>query len=170
MGTTLHTLAPNPGATRKRKRVGRGPGSGYGKTAGRGQKGQKARAGHHGARVGFEGGQMPMQRRLPKRGFKNPFRVETHPVNLGLLSSRFSDGDTIDVEALRRVGLVPKKAKVIKILGDGELDKKLTVKAHRFSKSAVAKLEAAGGSAEVITKKVEKPEESARNDEASAEG
>lgn len=154
MGTTLHTLAPNPGARRKRKRVGRGPGSGYGKTAGRGQKGQKSRAGSHGARVGFEGGQMPMQRRLPKRGFVNIFRVETHPVNLGALQNRFSDGDTVDIEAMRRVGLVPKKAKVIKILGDGELTHKLTVRAHRFSKSALAKIEAAGGSAEVITKNV----------------
>lgn len=162
MGTTLHTLAPNPGATRKRKRVGRGPGSGYGKTAGRGQKGQKSRAGSHGARVGFEGGQMPMQRRLPKRGFVNIFRVEAHPVNIGVLANKFAAGETVDVEALRRVGLVPKKANVIKILGDGELNHELTVRAHRFSKSAVAKIEAAGGSAEVITKKVEKSEESAK--------
>jgi large subunit ribosomal protein L15 len=164
MGTTLHTLAPNPGATHKKKRVGRGPGSGYGKTAGRGQKGQKSRAGHHGARVGFEGGQMPMQRRLPKRGFKNPFRVVTHHVNLGVLSNRFSEGDVIDVEVLRNSGLVPKKAKVIKILAEGELDKKLTVKAHRFSKNAVTKLEAAGGSAEVVGKQVEKSAESAKQE------
>ena len=163
MGTTLHTLAPNPGATRKRKRVGRGPGSGYGKTAGRGQKGQKARAGHHGAKVGFEGGQMPMQRRLPKRGFKNIFRVEAYPVNLGDLSSRFQDGETVDVDAMRKVGLVPKKANVVKVLADGELDKKLFVKAHRFSKSALSKLEVAGGTAEVITKKVAPAEESASN-------
>lgn len=150
MGTTLHTLAPNPGATRDRKRVGRGPGSGYGKTAGRGQKGQKARAGHHGARVGFEGGQMPMQRRLPKRGFKNPFRVEAHPVNLGIISARFSEG-VVDVDALRHAGLVPKKVKVVKILGEGEIAKGLTIRAHRFSKSAKAKLEAAGGIAEILT-------------------
>jgi large subunit ribosomal protein L15 len=169
MGTTLHTLAPNPGATHKKKRVGRGPGSGYGKTAGRGQKGQKARAGHHGARVGFEGGQMPMQRRLPKRGFKNPFRVEAHPVNLGDLAKRFSDGDTVDVETLRNVGIVPKKAMIIKILAEGELDKKLTVRAHRFSKKAMAKLEAAGGAAEVIGKGVEKPEESAKQETPAAE-
>lgn len=168
MGTTLHTLAPNPGATRKRKRVGRGPGSGYGKTAGRGQKGQKSRSGHHGSKVGFEGGQMPMQRRLPKRGFTNPFRVEAHPVNISDLSSRFQEGETVDVAAMRKVGLVPKKAKVIKILANGELDKKLTVKAHRFSKNALSKIEAAGGTAEVITKKVDLPEESARN-EAQAE-
>ncbi len=153
MGTTLHTLAPNPGATRKRKRVGRGPGSGTGKTAGRGQKGQKSRTGHHGARVGFEGGQMPMQRRLPKRGFKNPFRVEAHPVNIGVLGAVFSDGDTVDIEALRAVGLVPKKAKLIKILGVGDPGKKLIVKAHRFSKNAAAKIEAAGGKAEVVSRK-----------------
>ena len=162
MGTTLHTLAPNPGATRKRKRVGRGPGSGYGKTAGRGQKGQKSRAGSHGSRVGFEGGQMPMQRRLPKRGFVNIFRVEAHPINLGVLAKKFQEGDTVDLPALRKAGLIPKKANVIKILGDGELPFALTVFAHRFSKSAVAKLEAAGGKAEVITKTVEKTEESAK--------
>ncbi|WP_428264613.1 50S ribosomal protein L15 [Haliangium sp.] len=150
MGTTLHTLAPNPGATRKRKRVGRGPGSGRGKTSTRGQKGQKARAGHHGARVGFEGGQMPMQRRLPKRGFKNPFRVEAHAVNLGDLAQRFSAGEVVDIDALRAAGLIPRKAKVVKILGGGEIGVALTVRAHRFSKSALAKLSAAGGSAEVL--------------------
>jgi len=147
MGTTLHTLAPNPGATKKKKRVGRGTGSGTGKTAGRGQKGQKARAGHHGARVGFEGGQMPMQRRLPKRGFSNPFRVEAYPVNVSLLE-RF-EGE-VDVDVLRSAGLIPKSTKVVKILGNGEISKALTVRAHRFSKSAAQKLEAAGGKAEVI--------------------
>ena len=157
MGTSLHTLAPNPGATKKRKRVGRGPGSGTGKTAGRGQKGQKARSGSHGARVGFEGGQMPMQRRLPKRGFTNPFRVEAFPVNVGTLSERFESG-VVDLEALRSAGLVPKRARVIKILGTGELSKALTVRAHRFSKSAVAKLEKAGGTAEVIALKSPKTE------------
>jgi large subunit ribosomal protein L15 len=149
MGTTLHTLAPNPGATKKRKRIGRGPGSGYGKTAGKGQKGQKARAGHHGAIVGFEGGQMPMQRRLPKRGFANPFRVEAYAVNLALLNERFEDG-VVDLEAMRNAGLVPKKASLVKVLGSGELSKKLTVRAHRFSKSAREKIEAAGGAAEVV--------------------
>jgi len=150
MGTTLHTLAPNPGATRKRKRVGRGPGSGYGKTAGRGQKGQKSRTGHHGAIVGFEGGQMPMQRRLPKRGFSNIFRVEAHPVNLGLLVSRFSEGDIVDVTAMRTAGLVPKKANVVKVLAGGEIDKSLTIRAHRFSRSAMEKIAAAGGTAEIV--------------------
>ncbi|MBT8496493.1 MAG: 50S ribosomal protein L15 [Deltaproteobacteria bacterium] len=155
MGTTLHTLAPNPGATKKRKRVGRGPGSGYGKTAGRGQKGQKARSGSHGAIVGFEGGQMPMQRRLPKRGFTNQFRIEAYPVNVGVLD-RF-DGE-VGIDELRAAGLVPKKAKVVKILGNGEVTKGLTVRAHKFSKSAVTKLEAAGGKAEVISRKVAKPQ------------
>ncbi|GAB4568683.1 MAG: 50S ribosomal protein L15 [Haliangiales bacterium] len=150
MGTTLHTLAPNPGATRKRKRVGRGPGSGTGKTAGRGQKGQKSRAGSHGARVGFEGGQMPMQRRLPKRGFKNPFRVEAYAVNLGLLSERFQAGAVVDVDAMRAAGLVPKKADVVKILASGELGHALTIRAHRFSKSALSKIEGAGGAAEIL--------------------
>jgi large subunit ribosomal protein L15 len=149
MGTTLHTLAPNPGATKNRKRVGRGRGSGTGKTSGRGVKGQKARTGHHGAKVGFEGGQMPMQRRIPKRGFKNPFRVEAYPVNLGMLSERFDDG-VVDVEALRKVGLVPRKAKIIKVLSEGDFSKKLTIRAHRFSKAAREKVEAAGGVAEVI--------------------
>ena len=149
MGTTLHTLAPNPGATRKRKRVGRGRGSGYGKTAGRGQKGQKARAGSHGARKGFEGGQMPMQRRLPKRGFKNIFRTEAHAINVGQLAAKF-DGGEVTVEDMRAAGLLPKSADMVKVLGDGSVDKPLKVFAHRFSKSASEKLAAAGGSAEVV--------------------
>lgn len=153
MGTTLHTLAPNPGATRKKKRVGRGRASGTGKTSGRGMKGQKARAGHHGAERGFEGGQMPLQMRLPKRGFINRFRVEAHPINVGLLAGRFEAGGVVDVEALRKAGLVPKGADIIKVLGSGELSKALTVRAHRFSKSAIAKIEAAGGSVEVIAKR-----------------
>src|SRR6266545_2083086 len=150
MGTTLHTLSPNPGATKKKKRLGRGPGSRTGKTAGKGTKGQKARTGHHGARIGFEGGQMPMQRRLPKRGFKNPFREQAYPINVGMLERYFQAGGLVDLEALHGVGLVPKRAQIVKILAGGEITAKLTVKAHRFSKSAVAKLEAAGGSAEVL--------------------
>ena len=150
MGTTLHTLAPNPGATKKKKRIGRGVGSRTGKTSGKGMKGQKARAGSHGARIGFEGGQMPMQRRLPKRGFNNPFRVEAYPINLQQLGRHFEGGGVVDLDALRQVGLVPKRARIVKILGTGELTAKLTVKAHRFSKTAIAKLEAAGGSAEVV--------------------
>jgi large subunit ribosomal protein L15 len=150
MGTTLHTLAPNPGATKKKKRIGRGVGSRTGKTAGKGMKGQKARAGSHGARVGFEGGQMPMQRRLPKRGFKNPFREEAYPVNLRVLAEHFAGGGLVDLDAMRGAGIVPRRALIVKILGTGDVSAKLEVKAHRFSQAAVAKLEAAGGSAEVV--------------------
>ena len=150
MGTRLHDLKPRPGANRKRKRIGRGIGSGHGQTAGKGVKGQKARTGHHGARVGFEGGQMPMQRRLPKRGFKNPFRQEAFAVNVGALAARFPAG-TVDVDAMKQAGMVPRKAPRVKVLGEGEVDKKLTVKAHAFSESAKAKLEKAGGVAEVIS-------------------
>lgn len=148
MGTTLSTLAPNPGATQKKKRLGRGRGSGTGKTSGKGQKGQKARAGSHYVKPGFEGGQMPMQRRLPKRGFKNPFRVEVYPINVGQLEQL--DAGMVNLATLRQAGLVPKKAQVIKILGQGELSKALTVEAHRFSATAQQKIEAAGGSARVL--------------------
>jgi len=155
MGTTLSTLRPNPGANQKRKRLGRGRGSGTGKTSGKGVKGQKARTGHHGARIGFEGGQMPMQRRLPKRGFKNPFRVEAHPINIGVLAAQF-DGE-VTVERMKEVGLVPRSASLVKVLGEGKIEKKLTVHAHRFSKTALAKIEAAGGAATVIARPGAKP-------------
>ena len=150
MGTTLSTLSPTPGSTRKRKRVGRGPGSHRGKTSTRGHNGQKSRSGHHGTPAGFEGGQMPLQRRLPKIVFNNRFRREAYPINIGILSSRF-DGDSIDVEKMKEIGLVPKKITLVKILGEGEISKKMIVVAHRFSKSAIAKIEAAGGSAEILT-------------------
>jgi large subunit ribosomal protein L15 len=150
MGTTLHTLAPNPGSTKTKKRLGRGRGSGTGKTSGKGVKGQKARPGHHGARRAFEGGQMAMARRIPKRGFKNPFRSEAFPINVGLLEDVFDAGAVVDRDALFGKGLLPKKVKVIKILANGELTKKLTVRAHRFSESAKAKVEAAGGTVEVV--------------------
>src|SRR5687768_12877775 len=146
MGIKLNDLKPNRGATRKKKRIGRGTGSGHGQTAGKGVKGQKARTGHHGARVGFEGGQMPMQRRLPKRGFKNPFRTEAFAINVGALSERFGEG-TVDVDAMKNAGMVPRKAPRVKVLGEGEVQKKLTVRAHAFSESAKAKLEKAGGAA-----------------------
>ena len=110
MGTTLHTLKGPRGATRNRKRIGRGRGSGTGKTSGKGVKGQKARTGHHGARFGFEGGQMPMPRRIPKRGFKNPFRVETFAINVGALDKLFEAG-TVDVDALHGAGMVPRSAR-----------------------------------------------------------
>jgi large subunit ribosomal protein L15 len=154
MSITLHNLHPNPGATKKKKRLGRGRGSGTGKTSGKGVKGQKARAGHHGARFAFEGGQMPMPRRIPKRGFKNPNRVEAYPINVSTLDKVFDTGATVDVDALRAKGLVPKLADCIKILGEGELTKKLTVKAHRVSETARSKVEAAGGSVEIIETRV----------------
>src|SRR5687768_5019504 len=153
MGIKLNDLKPNRGATRKKKRIGSGTGSGHGQTAGKGMKGQKARTGHHGARIGFEGGQMPMQRRLPKRGFHNPFREDAYPVNLSTLEKFFPGGGAVGLEELRGKGIIPKSAKIVKILGTGELKAKLAVTAHRFSKSAVAKLEAVGGKAEVIETK-----------------
>jgi large subunit ribosomal protein L15 len=150
MSITLHNLHPNPGATRDKKRLGRGRGSGKGKTSGKGVKGQKARPGHHGARYAFEGGQMPMPRRIPKRGFKNPNRVEAFPINVALLDKLFDAGATVDLEVLRTKGIVPKLVETIKILGEGELTKKLTIKAHRASETAKAKITAAGGSIEII--------------------
>ena len=145
----LHELSPAAGSTKERKRIGRGAGSGQGKTAGKGHKGQKARAGR-GMRAGFEGGQMPLQRRLPKRGFNNIFRKEIVAVNVADLEARFENGAVVDVESLKQVGLVKNSFDGIKILGNGELTKKLTVKADAFSESAQQKIEAAGGNAEVI--------------------
>src|SRR5436189_2394847 len=125
MGTTLHTLKPNEGATRSKKRLGRGHGSGLHKTAGKGQKGQKARTGHHGIpKPGFEGGQTAMSRRLPKRGFTNwRFKKDIFAVNLGDVGERFSSG-VVDVAALKKAGLVPRSADWVKILGDGEFSQK----------------------------------------------
>ena len=154
MSITLHNLHPNKGATKTKKRLGRGRGSGTGKTSGKGVKGQKARPGHHGARFAFEGGQMPMPRRIPKRGFKNPNRVEAFPINVALLDKMFDAGATVDLETLRTKGIVPKLVDTIKILGEGELTKKLTVKAHRASETAKSKIAAAGGSFELIETKV----------------
>jgi large subunit ribosomal protein L15 len=150
MSITLHNLHPNRGATKTKKRLGRGRGSGTGKTSGKGVKGQKARPGHHGARFAFEGGQMPMPRRIPKRGFKNPNRVEAFPINVATLDKLFDAGATVDIATLRAKGLVPKLVEVIKILGEGELTKKLTIKAHRASETAKSKIEAAGGSLEIV--------------------
>jgi large subunit ribosomal protein L15 len=146
----LHDLHPAPGATKKRKRVGRGPGSGTGKTAGRGHKGQKSRSGYS-RRYGFEGGQMPLVRRLPKRGFYNRFRVEFQVVNLRDLDRVFADGDTASPETMAEKGLVRLGKKPIKVLGDGELSKKLEVQADKFSSSAKAGIEKAGGSCQVVT-------------------
>ena len=144
----LHELSPAPGATFERKRVGRGHGSGNGKTAGKGHKGQKARAGR-GMRPGFEGGQMPLQRRVPKRGFNNIFATRYATVNVSDLA-RFEDGAVVDAAALKEKGLIKKQYDGVKILGNGEINVKLSVKAAGFSESAKQKIEAAGGKAEVI--------------------
>jgi len=146
---TLHELRPADGSHRDRKRVGRGHGSGNGKTAGAGHKGQKSRSGYKFKR-GFEGGQMPLHRRVPKRGFHNPFRVEYEVVNLDMLEAKFEAGTVITPELLREEGLVAGGKAPVKILARGEIKKKLTVKAHKFSGKAAEKLAAAGGNAEVI--------------------
>src|SRR3954451_11291966 len=121
MSITLHNLHPNDGATKEKKRLGRGRGSGKGKTSGKGVKGQKARPGHHGARLAFEGGQVPMPRRIPKRGFKNPNRIDAFPINVATLEKIFNAGDEISLETLRAKGLVPKLVEYVKILGEGDL-------------------------------------------------
>ncbi|KGG81021.1 50S ribosomal protein L15 [Caloranaerobacter azorensis] len=144
----LHELRPNEGSIKKRKRLGRGTATGQGKTAGRGQKGQKSRSGG-GVRPGFEGGQMPLYRRLPKRGFTNRFAKEYAIVNIETLN-RFEDNTEVTPELLLETGIIKKVMDGVKILGDGELNKKLTVKAHKFSKSAVEKIEGVGGKVEVI--------------------
>jgi large subunit ribosomal protein L15 len=144
----LDELKPAPGSNKKRKRVGRGDGSGHGKTSGRGHKGQGARSGGN-VQPGFEGGQMPLQRRLPKRGFHNIHRVELTVVNLGQLEALL-DGTEATPETLVAQGLVNGKNRRIKILGEGSLSKALTVRAHGFSAKAKEKIEAAGGKAELI--------------------
>ncbi|MGG3937721.1 50S ribosomal protein L15 [Anoxybacillus kestanbolensis] len=144
----LHELQPAPGSRKGRNRVGRGIGSGNGKTSGRGHKGQNARSGG-GVRIGFEGGQTPLFRRLPKRGFTNIHRKEYAIVNLEALN-RFEDGTEVTPELLLETGVVSKLKAGIKVLGNGELTKKLTVKAHKFSASAKEAIEAAGGTTEVI--------------------
>ena len=145
----LHELSPNPGSVSSRKRVGRGPGSGLGKTSGKGHKGQNARSGG-GVRVGFEGGQLPLFRRLSKRGCNNyEFRTVYATVNVSDLN-RFEDGTTVTPELLIETGLVKKELDGIKVLGNGELTKKLVVKANKFSGSAKEKIENNGGKAEVI--------------------
>jgi len=144
----LSNLKPKKGARHAKKRVGRGPGSGHGKTSGKGEKGQKSRSGFSRA-LGFEGGQMPLHRRLPKRGFTNIFKKEYAVVNVAELD-RFDDGATVDEAALRQVRLVKGQNDGVKILGDGKLSKKLTVHAAKFSASARKQIEAAGGSCQEI--------------------
>jgi len=145
----LSNLKPPKGAKHSKKRIGRGQGSGQGKTAGRGHKGAKSLSGFKFKR-GFEGGQMPLHRRVPKRGFHNHFRVEYEVVNLDLLAAKFDAGTVVTPELLREHGLVPRGTAPIKILARGEVGKALTVRAHKFSGKASEKLKAAGGTAEAI--------------------
>ncbi len=145
----LNNLRRPEGASREKKRLGRGPGSGKGKTSGKGHKGQKARTGHHGIPAWFEGGQMPLQRRVPKRGFKNPFRTEYEIVNLGQLNKLTEDEITPEVLHENRMIDIG-NGNPVKVLGDGEITRKITVRAHKVSASARAKIEAAGGSIEIL--------------------
>ncbi len=145
----LHELSPNPGSRQRRKRVGRGDSSGMGKTCCRGEKGQKSRSGSK-IRPFFEGGQIPLFRRLPKRGFNSPDHIEYHLINLSVLEENFEAGEVVDMEALRAKNLLGKSERELKVLANGELTKALTVKARKFSAAAAAKIEAAGGKAEVI--------------------
>jgi len=140
----LSNLKPKKGSRHAKKRVGRGPGSGHGKTSSRGEKGQKSRSGYS-SQIGFEGGQMPLHRRLPKRGFTNIFKKEYDVLNLSDLE-QFEAGSTVDREVLTSAGVVRKSAKGVKVLGNGEITRKLTVHADKFSKTAKEKIEAAGGS------------------------
>ena len=144
----LHELSPAEGSKKTAKRIGRGHGSGWGKTAGKGHKGQKARSGS-GAHIGFEGGQMPLQRRIPKRGFNNIFAKPLTAINLAALN-RFEDGAVVDAAALIEMGVISECPNGLKVLSNGTLTKKLTVKAAAFSESAKEKIEQAGGKAEVV--------------------
>jgi large subunit ribosomal protein L15 len=149
MKVDLSNLRPKAGSVRPRKRVGRGPGSGHGKTSGRGHKGRKSRSGGT-TPPGYEGGQMPLQRRLPKRGFRNPARQEFSEVNLSALDAKFSAGAVVDPASLAETGLVRKKNTPVKVLAKGSVTKPLTVRAHAFSAKAKQLIEAAGGTVEVI--------------------
>jgi large subunit ribosomal protein L15 len=145
----LSNLKPPKGAKHAKKRIGRGQGSGNGKTAGRGHKGAKSRSGFKFKR-GFEGGQMPLHRRVPKRGFHNPFRIEYEIVNLDTLATRFETGTIVTPDLLRERGLVARGSRPIKVLGRGEVDKALTIRVHKFSGKAAEKIAAAGGTAEAL--------------------
>lgn len=145
---SLADLKPAKGSTKKRKRIGRGPGSGFGKTAGRGMNGQKSRSGYSRKR-GFEGGQMPLVRRIPKRGFTNIFKVTYNVVNVGDLDK--SGMDELNIEVLLEKNIIRDKRLKLKILGDGELNRKIKVTAHKFSKTAVEKIEKSGGEVVILT-------------------
>jgi large subunit ribosomal protein L15 len=150
MAIGLNNLHKPEGSTHKKKRVGRGPGSGLGKTAGRGNKGQKSRSGYSG-KIGFEGGQMPLQRRLPKRGFTNIFKKQWTEITLTALENGFEADESATPEVMHERGVIAKGKRDVVVLGTGEITKAITVSAHRFTKSAREKIEAAGGTANVIT-------------------
>ena len=151
MAIGLNNLHAPQGSTHKKKRVGRGPGSGLGKTAGRGNKGQKSRSGYSG-KTGFEGGQMPLHRRLPKRGFTNIFKKEWIEVSLAALDKHFDSNDEVTPEIMHQRGIIKKAKHDVVVLGTGELSKALRISAHRFTKSAREKIEKAGGAASLITR------------------
>ncbi len=151
MALALNNLHPAKGSTHKKKRIGRGPGSGTGKTAGKGHKGQKSRSGYSSKR-GFEGGQMPLQRRLPKRGFTNIFKKEWIEISLAKIEENFKAGDTVTPEILHERGLIKKAKHDLVILGTGEVSKSLSISAHRFTKTAKDKIEKGGGTVTVIVK------------------
>ena len=151
MALSLNNIKAPKGATHKKKRVGRGPGSGLGKTSGRGHKGQKSRSGYS-AKTGFEGGQMPLHRRLPKRGFTNIFKKQWIEISLAKLEASFEAGDEITPEILHQRGLIKKAKHDLVILGNGDLSKSLNISAHRFTKAAREKIEKAGGQANEVRK------------------
>lgn len=153
MAIGLNNLRPAAGSTHKKKRVGRGPGSGLGKTAGRGNKGQKSRSGYSG-KTGFEGGQMPLQRRLPKRGFTNIFKKQWTEVSLATLERSFEPNEEVTPEVMHARGVIAKGKRDVVVLGTGDVTKALRISAHRFTKSAREKIEGAGGTATLITKDV----------------
>jgi large subunit ribosomal protein L15 len=150
MAIGLNNLHKPEGSTHKKKRVGRGPGSGLGKTAGRGNKGQKSRSGYSG-KIGFEGGQMPLQRRLPKRGFTNIFKKQWTEITLTALENGFEANESATPEVMHERGVIAKGKRDVVVLGTGEITKAITVSAHRFTKSAREKIEAVGGTANVIS-------------------
>lgn len=157
MAIGLNNLRAPEGSTHKKKRLGRGPGSGLGKTAGRGHKGQKSRSGYSG-KVGFEGGQMPLHRRLPKRGFTNIFKKEWIEISLSALDRNFEADEEVTPELLHERGLIKKARRDVVVLGTGEISKALRISAHRFTKSARQKIESAGGAATLITTRGASPE------------
>ena len=151
MALALNNLHPAKGSTHKKKRIGRGPGSGTGKTAGKGHKGQKSRSGYS-RKIGFEGGQMPLQRRLPKRGFTNIFKKDWIEISLAKIEENFKAGETVTPEILHERGLIKKAKHDLVVLGTGEVSKSLNISAHRFTKTAKDKIEKGGGTATVIVK------------------